>query len=58
MNRIIRSRYELVSRIGDGGYASVWKCYDYRNNVYYAIKIYSESVLEHEQAKLLEKNSS
>lgn len=55
MNRIIRSRYELVSRIGDGGYASVWKCYDYRNNVYYAIKIYSESVLEHEQAKLLEK---
>ena len=40
ISEIFHNRYELIQRVGSGGFSEVWKAHDMRSGMEVAIKIF------------------
>lgn len=49
--KILDNRYIILDKINEGGYASVWVCFDSYNKKYYAIKICKNGKSEYDSGK-------
>ncbi|KAJ5577537.1 protein kinase [Penicillium hispanicum] len=40
IGEVFRSRYQIIGKLGFGGYSTVWLCRDLKQHVYVALKVY------------------
>lgn len=47
----LNNRYDLIERIGSGGFSEVWLAYDHRSRIDVVLKVYSSSVAHDEEGE-------